>query len=74
MVRLAIKAQPYCSYCGVTTDLTGDHITQLALGGLNVPSNIRVACRSCNSARGARLSTSRVPTERPADDDVWTIA
>jgi 5-methylcytosine-specific restriction protein A len=48
----AIAAQPWCSDCGATEDLTGDHPIALAQGGhpLQVPE---VRCRSCNSARGA---------------------
>jgi hypothetical protein len=40
--------------CGSTEDLTGDHVVPLSEGGMNVPSNIGVLCRSCNSRRGAR--------------------
>jgi 5-methylcytosine-specific restriction enzyme A len=52
MVALAIRAQPWCSECGSTHDLTGDHIKPLAHGGLNTPSNIQVLCRKCNSRAG----------------------
>ncbi|MEU9236456.1 HNH endonuclease [Streptomyces subrutilus] len=47
----AIRLQPWCSFCGCTTDLTGDHIQPLAEGGMNTPENIRVLCRSCNTRR-----------------------
>ncbi|WP_078906556.1 HNH endonuclease [Streptomyces sp. NRRL S-378] len=50
----AIAAQPWCSFCGTGSDLTGDHILPLSRGGTSDPSNIRVLCRSCNSARGNR--------------------
>ncbi len=53
-VQRAIAEQPYCTLCGATTDLTGDHIVPLSRGGSNHPSNVRVLCRSCNSARGNR--------------------
>jgi 5-methylcytosine-specific restriction endonuclease McrA len=46
--------QPYCSWCGKTEDLTGDHITPLSKGGTNEAANVRVLCRSCNSRRGNR--------------------
>jgi 5-methylcytosine-specific restriction endonuclease McrA len=49
MVKLAIRAQPYCGRCGSTEDLTGDHIVPFSQGGMDVPSNIRVLCRSCNA-------------------------
>lgn len=48
----AIRLQPWCSRCGRTDDLTGDHIQPLSLGGSNRPDNIRVLCRSCNSSKG----------------------
>ena len=43
-----------CQYCGAQDDLTIDHITPLARGGTNVLDNLQAACRSCNSAKGAR--------------------
>ncbi len=50
--RVAIEAQPWCSDCGSTEDLTGDHPIALARGGeaLQVPA---VLCRICNARRGA---------------------
>lgn len=53
MAHLAIQAHPWCAVCETTTDLTGDHIVPIIDGGLNVPSNIRVLCRPCNSRAGA---------------------
>lgn len=50
----AIRVHPYCTWCGSTEDLTGDHITPLSKGGTNEAGNIRVLCRSCNSRRGNR--------------------
>ena len=54
VVRAAIALQPYCSICGTTDDLTGDHLRPLSRGGTNHPSNVRVLCRAHNSARGNR--------------------
>ena len=54
IVRQAIALQPYCSICGTTDDLTGDHLRPLSRGGTNHPSNVRVLCRAHNSARGNR--------------------
>jgi 5-methylcytosine-specific restriction endonuclease McrA len=51
MAKLAIRAQPWCSYCGATSDLTADHIVPRSRGGLNVLSNYRVLCRRCNSSK-----------------------
>lgn len=44
-----------CCYCGSTDDLTIDHVTPLARGGSNDLANLVVACRICNSSKGARL-------------------
>jgi len=55
------KAQPWCTYCGKTHDLTLDHIVPLARGGTNAVTNLRVLCRSCNGrkqdGRGGRGAT-----------------
>jgi 5-methylcytosine-specific restriction endonuclease McrA len=42
---------PFCERCGTTTDLTVDHRVPVSLGGdlLDI-HNLRVFCRSCNSA------------------------
>lgn len=45
----ARKAQPWCSTCGSTQDLTVDHI---APGSLD--AGIRVLCRPCNSRKNNR--------------------
>jgi 5-methylcytosine-specific restriction endonuclease McrA len=50
----AIDAQPWCSTCGATTDLTGDHIVARAHGGPGVSENVTVLCRSCNAKKGMR--------------------
>ena len=47
-----------CAYCGSTEKLTIDHVIPLSRGGTNWPSNLRPACRSCNSAK-----RDRVPAE-----------
>lgn len=48
----AIGRQPWCSECGATEDLTGDHIIPVSLGGLNTAANCQVLCRRHNSAKG----------------------
>ncbi|WP_438291776.1 HNH endonuclease [Streptomyces sp. HUAS TT7] len=50
----AIAANPQCSRCGSTRDLTGDHIIPLSKGGTSALSNIAVLCRRCNSSKGNR--------------------
>lgn len=40
-----------CLKCGVTDDLTIDHIKHVWAGGTNNDDNLRTLCRSCNSSR-----------------------
>lgn len=44
-------AQPWCSQCRSTKDLTLDHIIALARGGTNDAGNAQVLCRRCNSSK-----------------------
>ena len=46
------EAQPWCSQCQSTKDLTVDHRIPLSDGGLTVTSNLWVLCRRCNSSKG----------------------
>ncbi len=55
LVKAAISAQPWCSHCGATADLTGDHIHPLSHGGLSVAENIQVLCRSCNARKATHV-------------------
>jgi len=43
-----------CIYCGATEDLALDHIVPLNGGGSHREDNLVVACRSCNSSKGAK--------------------
>lgn len=45
-----------CRYCGATAPdvkLTVDHVTPVALGGSDDPSNLVTACADCNSGKSA---------------------
>ena len=53
--RTVIAAQPWCSDCGATTDLTSDHVVPLTRGGSNAGAQ-RTLCRTCNSRRGGHLA------------------
>jgi 5-methylcytosine-specific restriction endonuclease McrA len=44
-----------CYYCGQKKKLTIDHIVPLSRGGSNWPSNIVLACGSCNSKKHNKL-------------------
>lgn len=47
----AIERQPYCTNCGSTRDLTGDHIVPVSRGGLNTRANCQTLCRRCNARK-----------------------
>lgn len=45
-----------CRYCGAAAPeakLTVDHVTPVALGGTNEPSNLVAACRDCNAGKSS---------------------
>lgn len=44
-----------CTQCGITNDLTLDHIHPWSKGGPDTYGNLRVLCRSCNSRKGAKV-------------------
>ncbi|MCH7736503.1 MAG: HNH endonuclease [Chloroflexi bacterium] len=44
-----------CLACSSDVDLTIDHIQPVSKGGLDNKYNLRTLCRSCNSAKGARV-------------------
>jgi len=58
-----VKAHPWCSVCGRRDDLTLDHIVPKARGGTDAVSNLRVACRSCNSAKRDRRDVPPPPPQ-----------
>lgn len=58
-LRMAVFQQkgPHCAYCAAPLALdsfTVDHIQARAVGGNNNIDNLTVACRRCNSSKGAR--------------------
>lgn len=67
--RRARRIQPWCSTCGATEDLTGDHSPEAwerKEKGLPIRlEDIDVLCRPCNSAKG-----SARPRGYGADDDL----
>lgn len=66
--KRARRAQPFCSDCGGTADLTTDHSTQAwhrYAAGLPVRlADVAVVCRSCNGKRGKAK-----PNETASKDD-----
>jgi 5-methylcytosine-specific restriction endonuclease McrA len=52
--------QPWCTDCGTTLDLTGDHIVSPLQGGAPLdPANVTTRCRACQNkkrdAQGRRV-------------------
>lgn len=60
--RLIARDGEGCQPCGATTDITIDHIKPLILGGSDSDDNLRLACRSCNSAGAAHLQPNLAMT------------
>ena len=62
-----LKSNGYrCTYCGIDgsqAELQIDHIIPVAKGGSNHPSNLTVACRSCNAKKSDSLKFAK-PDER----------
>lgn len=53
--RIVYNRDPHqCVYCGTTNDLTIDYRVALANGGPMHSDNAVIACRPCNSSKGAR--------------------
>jgi len=53
------RDQYRCVSCGSWEGLSLDHIHPLSKGGSDDPDNLQTMCRSCNSAKGARVSDAR---------------
>jgi len=59
-----------CALCGGYGNDVG-HIRARALGGQDVPSNLRVECASCNRSAGAKLGERlRRATSTPGAIDI----
>jgi hypothetical protein len=43
-----------CIYCGEKRDLTVEHILPRLCGGEDIPDNVVMVCKSCNSAKGGK--------------------
>lgn len=67
-VDIAARMEFYgwkCWMCGADAESI-DHVIPLARGGSNWPSNLRPACKSCNSAKGARPWRDYIPQKEAA--------
>lgn len=54
-INTLMTSHPYCEYCNGTNSLSIEHIVPLSRGGSNLPDNITVSCKSCNSSKGSKL-------------------
>ncbi|WP_156680167.1 HNH endonuclease [Sphingomonas profundi] len=52
--NLFLRDRFACQYCGVTTELTFDHIVPRAQGGRTTWENVATACAPCNLRKGGR--------------------
>lgn len=46
--------QTQCIYCGETKELTIEHILPRHCGGEDIPDNVVMVCKSCNSSKGKK--------------------
>lgn len=54
LVALIQEANGRCAYCDEERSLTVDHIVPVKQGGMHAITNMVMACRSCNSSKGAK--------------------
>jgi len=66
-----------CRYCGASAPdatLTVDHVTPVALGGSDDPSNLVAACRDCNYGKSSTSPDAAVVADVKALDMQWAGA
>lgn len=66
-----------CRYCGGTAPnviLTVDHVTPVALGGTDEPSNLVAACRDCNYGKASTSPDEVTVDDVAATDLKWADA
>jgi len=64
-----------CRYCRTTDNpLTVDHVTPVALGGSDDPSNLVTACRDCNYGKGSTGPNETTVAEVSDDAARWSRA
>lgn len=63
-----------CRYCGATAPdavLTVDHVTPVALGGSDDPSNLVAACQDCNAGKSSTAPDAEMVAQVSEDDLRW---
>lgn len=66
-----------CRYCGATAPdaiLTVDHVTPVALGGTDDPSNLVAACRDCNFGKASTSPDAALVEDVKQTDIKWAAA
>lgn len=64
-----------CRYCRSTENaLTIDHVTPVALGGTDDPSNLVTACRDCNSGKSSSSPDAALVADVSDDAIRWANA
>lgn len=66
-----------CRYCGASAPdatLTVDHVTPVALGGNDDPSNLVAACRDCNAGKASSAPDAPLVEDVKALDLRWAGA
>jgi len=66
-----------CRYCGGTAPdvvLTVDHVTPVALGGTDHPSNLVAACRDCNAGKSSASPDAPLVEDVKQDALRWVAA
>jgi hypothetical protein len=66
-----------CRYCGAAAPdakLTVDHVTPVALGGTDDPSNLVAACRDCNYGKSSTTPDAALVEDVKAIDLQWADA
>jgi len=66
-----------CRYCGGAAPdvvLTVDHVTPVALGGSDDPSNLVAACKDCNAGKASTSPDAAVVADVKALDMQWAGA
>lgn len=56
-LRLQIRFDYRCAYCGIRAPLSMDHVVPIVRGGTHSVGNILPACTSCNCHKQARFIT-----------------
>lgn len=61
----------YCGACAPDAKLTVDHVTPVALGGTDDPSNLVAACRDCNYGKASTAPDAELVADVKALDIKW---